>query len=575
MILKKEDAGTHRLLVLVATLSFLLLTLAIIAVYLSPMEGYEYSVYESTPLVFWIAIITGLAVGILLFVVYYGKSRAMWGLGLFQILFSNYLLVSFYQVKGFMYIDRFDSMSIVGYAKDIVQSGHFPGTNYYPMGSIMMASTGELVDQSVILMSQLFPALMFTAYMLGMLCWARAISDHPLFAPSMMVASLPILFAGYIPTIMHQTMMVMMLPLFFYILWRCGESNRYKVLAAVMIVFFTLGHPLVAVGIVVILATIIITEALLKRPVRTVTPPLLLLSILALFIWVFSNAVLTKNVEANIEMLLGVVEGRTTIGAAQGTASQLGILWVLQSMLACVIDDIIYAIMAIAVGVMIFKRRSRPHLMTVVMACFLAGTIFFGATALLTYAHNINRIINLNFIMIFAVPLVGYLLFTYRKDGKRVLTLLVTVLIAISLVATVFAVYSDPMQKTPNGSISRSDVAGANWFINERPELLRTHILQSVPWRFADMIYGAEYNKEHLAFRWNINATTAHFASYYNSSDRGDSDYLVFSTFDVDAYTRTWTPINKFTVDDFVRLDRVEPVGNIYNNGCWMVYWKT
>jgi len=48
----------------------------------------------------------------------------------------------------------------------------------------------------------------------------------------------------------------------------------------------------------------------------------------------------------------------------------------------------------------------------------------------------------------------------------------------------------------------------------------------------------------------------------------------VFSTFDVDAYTRTWTPINKFTVDDFVRLDRVEPVGNIYNNGCWMVYWK-
>lgn len=48
MILKKEDAGTHRLLVLVATLSFLLLTLAIIAVYLSPMEGYEYSVYEST-----------------------------------------------------------------------------------------------------------------------------------------------------------------------------------------------------------------------------------------------------------------------------------------------------------------------------------------------------------------------------------------------------------------------------------------------------------------------------------------------------------------------------------------------
>lgn len=575
MIFDWNGIKGQRFLVLVTAFSFILLTVAIVTVYNAPMTGYEYSVYQSTPFVFWIAIIVGLINGILLFVMNYGKNKAMWGIGLFEILLSNFVLISLYLYRGFIYIERSDSQSYVGYAKDIVQLGNIPSTNFYPMMSILMASTGDVIGQSMVLMSQIFPAIFFTAYTIGILCWSRTISTQARFITSMMLASMPIFFAWFVPSIFHETFCVLMLPLSFFILWRSGPgSSMFKTLLVLIMVLFVAGHPLVAIFFLLILTIKFGTEFITKKE-RTFSSSLILCGLVIFLGWIAVNALLVKSLQDVGEQLLGMVQGVSTFGSAQGQASQLGILSALQSILVCTIDDIIYALMALWVGTIIVRSRWRVHPMTQVMACFLGGSVLLAGLVLFTFTHNPFRMINLDLVMIFTIPLVGYQLYTLRCNGKVGLYRLVTVLILFCLVSTVFTVYQDPIEVFANGSVTKSEIIGSNWFISNRGDEINIYNLQTNPWRYADLIYGAFYGRENPDIVYNMKETTAHFDSFYTANYSMSIDYLVLTKYDVAVYTQTWKAINKFNVGDFTALSLSTQADHIYTNSCLTVYLKT
>lgn len=573
MFLELDDGRVKRVLLLTSALSFLLLTTAIVSLHDAPVTGYEYSVFDSTPLVFWVAVIAGLLNGILLFVKNYGRSRAMWGLGLFQILLSNFILISLYLYRGFIYIERDDSQSYIGYAKEIVLLGHFPSSNFYPMGSILMSSTGDVLGQSVVLVSQLFPAVFFTVYTLGILCWSKTLSTRPRFVTSMMLASMPIFFAWFIPSIFHETWCVLMLPFFYFILWKkVNGDRRLKLLSAIMIVFFTIGHPMIAVSVLLVLAIVMATERITRREARMVSTALFLFASLVLILWIFNNAMLVQSTQIIVEQLLGIAEGVSTFGSAQGQASQFGILSALRSILLCTIDDIIYIILALWLMLIILRNKWRTHPMTVLMACFLGGSAFLAVMILFTFAHNPFRMVNLNFVMIFAVPLVGYLLCSLRDGGKIMRARLVTLLILFCVVSTVLTVYQGPAEGFPNGAITRSEAVGSNWFLTDRAESVQIYNLQTNPWRYADLIRGDQYVLDNPDIKYDLGTTTAHFDSYLSSNETGVTQYLVITTYDEMAYTITWASVDKFNIGDFDHVVLSTAVNRVYANHCFKVY---
>ncbi len=570
-----ESKRAHRYLITSAALSFLLLTSAIVTIYNTPMRGYEYSVYASTPFLFWISIIVSLLVGIVLFSVYYGRSRALCSVGLFEILLSNFILISMYLYRGFIYIERSDSQSYVGYAKDIVQSGFIPSSNFYPMVSVEMVSTGVVTNQSMVLMSQIFPALFFTIYTVGMLCWSKTIINKPLFVTSMMLASMPIFFAWFIPTIFHETFCVLALPLFYFVLWRSrSQGIGYKTLGAMMILFFTGGHPLVAVSVLVVLVVIFLFERIVKEKQPMVSTTVINFCMVILLGWIVYNAVLVESIQEALEQLVGMFDGVSTLGSAQGQASQLGVLSALQSILVCTIDDAIFVLMSLFLGLtMIRWKRWKKHPMNVVMACFLGGGVFIAALVAFTFTHNPFRMINLNFVMIFTVPLVGYALYVLRRDRKVFRARIITALILFCMVSTVFTVYQDPMEVFSNGAFSRSEVVGSNWFLTDMAENRTIHCLQTTAWRFADLLYGGVGGWENLSLRFAHTETTAHFNSFYNSSN--STDYMIVTMFDVMTYTVTWKAIEKFTTSDFQVLKVSDSAIRIYANPCYSIYART
>jgi hypothetical protein len=563
----------QRYLTLAMALSFLLMTVAILSVHLDPATGYESSVYWSIPPIFWVAIITCLIVGVLVFHANYGTGRKAWVLGLFEILLAHVVPLTIFLYQGFIYIDRFDSQSYVGYARDITIYGSFYASNFYPAVSILMATTGEVLGQSVVVMSQVLPAFFLTLYSIGMLCWARSISNQPRFVVAMVLASVPILFAWFVSTIFHQTLMVLMLPLFFFILWKGRNGDpRLKGLAALIIVLFIIGHMLVAIGVLAFLGIIVITERLTRTPNRTVSAHFVIFAMVAVLGWILLNAAMVDGLKAVVEQMLGMVEGNSTMGNAQMVASRLGLLATVQSILVCTVDDIIYFLLTMWAGLLILRGRWREHPMTVVMACFLGGIVFLGVLMFSTFAHNPTRMVNLNFVMIFTIPMVGYLLYIKRSEGKSWKARIITVLILFCLVSTTLTIYQDPMEEVSNTSTTRSEYAGMGWFFADRGGVINLYLLQTNPWRYADFRLGAVYVVDNPDLVNSIQVTTDHFDSFIKANRTSATDYLIFTKYDKETYTKVWDHLDRVTEDDFKRLAVSSSVNHVYENTGMSIY---
>lgn len=569
-----QEGNVRRGLTVASALAFLLITLALVLAWSDPMTGYEYSVYFSAPPLFWASVIIGALVGVTVFRTYYGTGNRMWVVGLFQLLLSNVVFMTLYLYKGFIYIQRNDSLSYVGYAKDVVNLGYIPSSNFYPMGSLMMAITGETTGVSVALMSQLFPAVFLTVYTVGMLCWSRSISSNPGYVATMMFASLPLFFAWFVPSLFYQTLCVLMLPFFLFVMWnRDHGDRRFMLLTAMLMMFFVIGHPLVAVGVLLFMVIIFLTERLTHRPLRMMSLPLILFSFVILMGWLSFNSTLVKDLRLDLTQLFGLGEGLSTIGSAQDQASKLGLLPAIQSILACAIDDLIYMMLALWLGIKIWKGGWKEHPMTVIMACFLGGSLFFLAIMAMTFTHNPFRMINLNFVMVFTVPLVAFLLYTYRKEVSVRKHHLLTALVLVCFLLTVFTVYQDPAEGFPNASITTSEVNGNDWLVMEQADQMGIYIIQTNPGRYQDLMYGGEIRAHPDLWR-NMTTTTYHFQSFLTSNVTGGTEYLVFAQYDQEAYTRIWAPFDKFTPHDFQGLDLSPAVNHVYTNSDLTVYTR-
>jgi hypothetical protein len=83
------------ILIFTTVLSFIFITYAIYIISLVPASYYELSIYQSTPIVFWVAVVIGLANGIILIVLrIYDKIGQFWIFGAIELVLCNCLLIS-------------------------------------------------------------------------------------------------------------------------------------------------------------------------------------------------------------------------------------------------------------------------------------------------------------------------------------------------------------------------------------------------------------------------------------------------------------------------------------------------
>lgn len=564
---------SQRQAIMVTTLSFFIISIALLSLNDTPVNGFELSIYQKTPLVFWIAMIIGLINGGLLFFGYYKLNKKLWVIGLFEILLCNAIILSLNDLRGFIYLQRTDPLSYLGYSKDILLYGSIPEYNFYPLNSLLISFTSVITNLKLIESIQLFPVLFLTIYILSIFAWSKSISHERKFIAAMAFASFPILFAWFVPPIYYETLCVLMLPIFLYYLQK-GESRniRYIIITLILFLFFTFGHILVAIGLFLFMIIIYMIERWTKLERKTVTISLLLFSGLILFIWIATQAALANSAMIILKSMFSFGSNMTTFIDFENTSSKLGILNTLQSLLACTIDDIIFVLLSIWAAKIIFRNSWRTNPITKYLACFIGGAIFIMALIIMTFTHNPFRLINLNFIMVFTIPLVGFLVFHKLKHGKVTTVRFIILLILISIIASTFSIYQDPMQMSPNATITISEASGANWYINQRDHEINTSILQTSISRFADMIYGHVYTLYDASIIEK--STSSHFTTIMSSNETIENTYLIISEFDEEAYTNVWQDSNRFNDNDFQALSFSTMIDKNFDNGGFHCYLR-
>jgi hypothetical protein len=563
----KSDLATRRLAIVLTSLSFLIISVAIVILALTPVNMYELSIYRSTSPVFWIAIVFGMINGGFLLFRFYDSKNKMWAIGIFELVLCYILLSSIYLLRGSFFLGRADSLSYVGYSIDIIDQGFIPGYNFYPIFTILISSISEITGLPVIWITQLIPPFFLIIYTLSIFCWAKSLSNIHLFVASMMLASVPIFFAGFMPPLFYESCAVLVIPFFFYSLQKGASGDiRFRAITYVLLLFFVLAHQLVAIGILLFLVIIFLVERRVLQSSKLVSIPLVLFTFVILFAWIFIQPSLALGFINTFEQMIGIQGGGTTFGNAQGLASKVGILSTIQALLISTIDDIAFLVLSFLAGIALWKKAFRTNPISIYFFCLLGGSIMLLILVFFTLAHSSPfRLVNLNFTMILTIPLVGYFLYQQRDKGHRLKTGLIIVIIIISIFSSTASFYLDPIVLEANGTVTTSEISGNNWLISFQNEQNSTFVLLSHPYRFADMLYGTKYNAEHPNLFTGEMDPGDHFILPLSSNHTYDGDYLILTSYAEEGYTKVWSSYGRFDSNDFNAVENSMVISKIYN----------
>lgn len=568
MKLAKKNITLNRLTIIMTILSFILLAYALIVVAMNPSAGYEISIYSATPIIFWVAITIGLLNGLILIVssIFYKVGKA-WAIGIFQVLLCNVTIISLYAFRGYvLYLGRGDAASYIGMAKDISIYGNYSG-NFYPIISMLISITAQLSSISLIDISKYLPALFFVIYFVGNYCWAKSISTEKSFILSVLLASTPIFFAWFSVSIYHQMLAVWTLPLFFYCLHR-NQDFSYRLICIVMCIIYPFWHPITSVFVCLYLIIWFLVDRHNNKTDNNVSLTLILLSLVSMLAWFINQYVLLRDMTVIVSQLLGISDNPSTVVRAEYYASKLGLSTAIKSLYLMINDEIIYYALSLISSYYIFKQNTmfRKKLLPVV-ACFIAGSFFLLINFFMTYTHTPDRIINLNFNMIFTPLLVGYLLYYIFRKRQKVKYTLALFLIGFAILTSVISLYQSPITMRPNDQITKRDVSGMNWLIDKKsPEFMTVNVMSPVS-RFSDLIYGYSYKKGKDDLRINYNVPDHLGIKNKLIFPIDTSSYLSITDYDIRSYTELWKDIDRYAKEDFYKLNLCDNVDKIYENG--------
>ena len=129
---------SNKIIKYVSIICLLLIVFAAFLAHDTPAKGYEASIYDSTPIAFWIILFASIIWGLFVVIhqVYSGNYKVdnTWLIG-FSIIFLCYIMVlTLYIMRGYSFIDiHGDDGSHLGYIEQILSSGFIPLHLIYPI----------------------------------------------------------------------------------------------------------------------------------------------------------------------------------------------------------------------------------------------------------------------------------------------------------------------------------------------------------------------------------------------------------------------------------------------------------
>lgn len=583
------DPRTPRRIALVGALSLLLAVVVVLVV--PPADNYEMSLYNSYPVLLWLFVVAALVFGsvAILASARMPGDRA-WAFGLAVLLVTNLLLLMMPYIRGYLMYGRADSLTHLGFVRDIATSGGIAGNIYPPMHVLTLAlaeATGSEPSTVAMFVPVVFSGVYFGA-MFYLLVYLFDSRQQVLFgAPFVALPVLRYAHVGFRP--FDLSVMLLPLALYAFVKSQRHPTAPVRLTFVVTLVGLLLYHPLTAFFTVGVFLIYLAARHAPRITRRHASPTnLFSLSAAVFLVWYSNFSGIILRFDRVYSTVLGPVEGEAPLDSFSDTATEaapelidvarvitfkygveallfgLGALFVCFALLLVVRDD----------------RLIDTYTFTFVGVLGLFG---LGGGAFLVMDLIVPPERAFQIAKVAAVVLAGqlfYLLWEHTgqsrpQQGIRT-GFWAVVVVALLVLATlsVFTVHKSPLTSAKNQQVTEMEVEGTEWLTEYGDEATGGNSEFGLSYfRFYEWQQGTVSAKPF----WGT-APPPHF-NYTERDSLGESypseQYLTVTRLGRVLYPQAFPkyPENwRYTPAEFARLEKDNTVQRVYDNGDYTQY---
>jgi len=568
----------------------LLLAAVAVVIVTPPPNGYELSLYDAYPPLFWALPIGAMLLGGLAIIASVGvPDDRSWVFGLAVVLLTNALLSLLPFARGYWMHGRSDAMSHLGFVHDIAGSGEVGGNIYAPMHLLTLAlaeATGTDPRTVAMVVPVVFSGLFFAGmfYLLVFVLDSRA---QVLFG--LPFAMLPVLRHAHLD-FRPFDLSVMLVPLVLALFFKSQRTPTPAVRATFVLVLLSLllYHPLTALFVIAAFSLYLAARYAprISEPYATPTS-LLSLSVAVYLAWYSNFSGVIRRFVRTYETLFGESEGEAPADAYTRTVEETSpeLIDLLQiATISFGLEFVLFGLAFAAAGVTAALLLWGEYTLNTRSVLFLGTAVLFslGGLSFLLIDLIVPSERPWQVAKIAAVVVTGqlfYLLLTRfdavrsRKRLRIALSAGAVCVLLVLIVLSTFSLYQSPMGSESNQQVTQMEFEGAEWLTTHGSAADEFSEFGLRYYRFHDALYGTD--PEPFPFEGRTPQRPPPDRFNYTSHDTlGESyavdSYLLLGERGRVVYPETFADYPefwRFTPADFERLEADHTVDRLYDNG--------
>lgn len=565
----------------------LLLITTLFTIGVPPASGYEISLYDAYPIIFWVFVVGTFFMSHLVIIASAKiPEDRTWIAGLGQVLLLNTLLLLMPYIRGYPMWGRDDALSHLGFILDISTLGGVSGANIYPnlhvVARTLSYATGLEVMSVLNLIQPVFSLVFFGALYLIL---KQVLDSRERVLFGLPFVTLPVLGQAHINPRPFDAA-IMLIPLVLYLLVKTGEDATPSVRAAFVIAIvgsFTY-HPLMPVFLLPMFLVWFFADYVPYVGRERSTPmTVVLLPFVVAVAWYQKFVGIIVRFERVYNVLVGFEGEGSPLSSYSETVSRTSprLVDVLQiATITYGLDGVLFALGFAALGSTLLFQSEMDRaqiLFGAMLTVFSFGGLSFLVLDLIVPPERPFQVAK-----IAAILLAGgafYVIWdekvrNYHAELRDTFDVAFAAVLVVLIVLATFSLYPSPLGAENNPQVAEMELEGSAWLVEHREPEPETGVQQ------IGINYERLYHGQYGTLSWRntmygegstVPPPRFNYTTYGTLGQNYDQDkYLLVSEGGRVTYQVTFPDYREFwryTPENYERIERDSTVARVYANG--------
>lgn len=544
-------------------------------------EGYELSIYDSLPFIFFICISIPLIIYIILF---FFHEEHLSSLYIFMIEFELLVLTLLPVIKNYAFYPMGDLLGHYGRTYDLILSGNLSGS-VYPIEHILLAIMYHITSVPLKFLIVGLKPIFLLSYFLSLFMLSRYIFQDS--RKSIFIAVMGTFFySNFLPA--PSVISCLMIIWAFYFFFLSGNKPEFKSILILFSILYPFFHPLVCIVLIISLLGIDFYTNLyfFKYNIKHFTFSLVSIIMLAiLLLWLWDNFSLWNNQVGNL--IRWILHDSSGGVGRYHDISNIFSKYNINPIRIILPHYLISILFSFITFVFVFKlhknlllnqeklKNDHENRILFFISSYVIFLCIFCIFSLVSPTVAGPERMFSYMSIIFPIYFGKFIFELDLKENVR--KYFSAIFVAFIIFYSIFSMYPCEFLKLPNLQVTQDEIKGMAWlseYKNENFNILYNH---ERPYRIADLILGIEDSRICGLDNYPDHYPPNHFGYDLNTSVRAgdfysEPKYYIHEIYDEILFFTLYKSSNIFTKKDFIIFDNDYTVSQLYENNEFKIY---